>query len=173
MLASPSNIGVSMSEKPKFKDVLKALDAAVGDTLAYFEGIDPSDLPTLLKSFALLKENKEKLSFLEEMISNLYQNLSYEVIPNAFEANGFDSVKLAGKNFILATRVNASIPEDKREAGHEWLINEAKVPELIKSSVNSKQLSSFVTSYFDTHGCWPPEEVMSVHKQTYIQVRKA
>lgn len=162
-----------MSETPKLRDALKALDSAVNDTLAYFEGVDPSDIPTLCKSFALLKDNKEKLSFLEEVISKLYQKLSYEVIPNAFETNGFDSVKLAGKNFILATRVNASIPENKREAGHDWLINQAKVPELIKSSVNSKQLSSFVTSYFDAHGCWPPEDVMSVHKQTYVQVRKA
>lgn len=162
-----------MSETPKLKDALKALDAAVSDTLAYFENIDPSDIPTLLKSFALLKDNKEKLSTLEKIISELYQKLSYEVIPNAFETQGFDSVKLAGRNFILSTRVNASIPEDKREAGYNWLINEAKVPELIRETVNSKQLSSFASNYFEAHGAWPPEEVMNVHKQNYIQVRKA
>ncbi len=161
------------TETLKFKDALKALDKSVSDTLAYFEGLDPSDLPTLLRSFALLKENKEKLSQLESLISDLYQKYSYEVIPNAFEANGFDSIKLAGKNFILSTRVNASIPEDKREFGYKWLTSEAKVPELIKPTVNARQLSSFAQTYFEAHGAWPPEEAMNVHKQNYIQVRKA
>ena len=162
-----------MSNTPKLRETLKTLDAAVTDTLAYFDEIDPSDLPTLLKSFALLKDNKDKLSLLEKLVSEQYQKLSYEVIPNAFEANGFDSVKLAGKNFILSTRVNATIPEDKREFGYAWIADVAKVPELIRETINPKQLSSFVTQYFEANGCWPPEEAMSVHKQPYIQVRKA
>lgn len=162
-----------MSNTPKLKDALKQLDAAVSDTLAYFEGVDPGDIPTLLKSFSLLKDNKEMLSGLEKVISELHQKLSYEVIPNAFETIGFDSVKVGGKNFILSARVNASIPEDKRELGHKWLTEVAKVPELIKPTVNSKQLSSFASMYFEANGCWPPEEVMNVHKQPYIQVRKA
>ena len=162
-----------MSDKPKLKDVLKALDSAVADTLAYFDQLDPSDLPTLLKSFALLKDNKEKLTELEKLTSECYQKLSYEVIPNAFEANGFDSIKLAGKNFILATRVNASIPENQREFGYKWIADVAKVPELIRETVNPKQLSSFATQYFEANGAWPPEEAIKVHKQPYIQVRRA
>ncbi len=162
-----------METKPKLKQVLEALDEAVMDTLAYFDQLDPSDFPTLLKSFALLKDNKEQLTALEEMISKQYQKLSYEVIPNVFETLGMDSTKINGRNFILSTRVNASIPENKSEFGYKWLTEVAKTPELIKQSVNSRALSSFITTYFETHGEWPPEEAITIHKQNYIQVRKA
>jgi len=162
-----------MSTTRPLRDIIKELDGAVGNTLAYFEGLDPSDIPTLLKAFALLKENKEKLSALSDTISDCYQKHSYEVIPNAFEATGFDSIKIGGRNFILSTRINASISEDQREFGYKWLTDVAKVPELIRETVNSRQLSSFASSYFEAHGAWPPEEVMKVHKQPYIQVRKA
>jgi len=157
----------------KLSSVLDDLSESVGDTLSYFDKIDKSELNTLLKSFALLKENNDKLKDLAELISKLYQNLSYEVIPNAMEANGFDSVKLGGKNFIVSTRINASIPEDQREVGYRWLTEVAKTPELIVPRVNAQQLSSFVKTYFETHAEWPPEDAIKVHKQNYIQVRKS
>lgn len=162
-----------MTKPAKFREVLKDLDATVTETLGFFEELDPSDLPTLLKAFAHLKDNRDKLVMLEKLISELYQKLSYETIPNAFEVSGFDSIKLAGRNFILSTRVNASIPEDKREFGYRWITDVAKVPELIRETVNPKQLASFATAYFEANGAWPPEEAMNVHKQPYIQVRKA
>lgn len=160
------------SAKKTLKSILGELDGAVTDMLCYFEQADPSDLPTLLKAFALLKDNKEKLSELEELVSKQYQKLSYEILPNAFETLGFDSVKVGSKSFSVSTRINANIPEDKRDAGHDWIINVAKVPELIKPTVNAKQLSSFIKTYFETHGHWPPEEAITVHMQNYIQVRK-
>lgn len=162
-----------MSKSRGLKEALKELDEAVTATLAFFNDLDPSDLPTLLKAFSQLKDNKDQLSMLEKLISDQYQQLSYEVVPDAFEANGFDSVKLHGRNFILSTRVNASIPEDKREFGYKWITEVAQVPELIRPSVNSRQLSSFAQSFFEINGRWPPEEAMNVHKQPYIQVRKA
>jgi len=162
-----------MADNRKLSQVLDELSEVVGDTLAYFDKLDPSDLTTLLKSFSLLKENNDKLKGLSELIGSLTQNLSYEVIPNAMEANGFDSVKLGGKNFILSTRINASIPEDQRDVGYKWLTEVAKTPELIVPRVNAQQLSSFVKTYFETHAEWPPEEAIRVHKQNYIQVRKA
>ena len=162
-----------MEQAPKLKDALKILDKTVEDVLAYFDQLDPSDLPTLLKSFAQLGENYDKLDILHKTLSKLYDKLSYEVIPNAMESQGFDSVKLGGKNFILSTRVNASIPEDMRKPGFRWLTDVAKVPELIIPRVNPKQLSSFVKSYFETHAEWPPEDAIKVYKQNYIMVRKA
>lgn len=160
------------AKKPTFKQILSDLDGAITDMLCYFEQVDTSDLPTMLKAFALLKDNKEKLSSLEEIVSKQYQKLSYEILPNAFETLGFDSVKVGSRNFSVSTRVNANIPEDKRDVGHKWIIEVAKVPELIKPTVNAKQLSSFVKTYFETHGQWPPEEAINVHMQNYIQVRK-
>lgn len=160
-------------KKVTMRRALADLDEAVNDMLAYFSTIDPSDVPTLLKAFALLRDNKDILTRLEKAVSAQYEKLSYQVIPETFETLGYESIKIDGRNFIISTRVNASIPEDKRAAGLEWLTNEAKIPELIKPTVNSKQLSSFVTAYFNEHGKWPPEEVMTVHKQNYTQIRKA
>jgi len=160
-----------MSEK-KLSEVINDLSECITDVLAHFDKLDRSDLKALLKSFAHLKENNDRLKPLVEMIGKLYQELSYEVIPNAMEAHGFDSVKLDGRNFIVSTRINASIPEDQREFGHKWLTEVANTPELIVPRVNPQQLSSFVKTYFETHAAWPPEEAIKVHKQNYIQVRK-
>lgn len=157
----------------KLNEVLDELSESVGDVLAYFDKLDQSDLQTLLKSFAILKENNDRLKAFSDTIGSLYQNLSYEVIPNAMEAHGFDSVKLNGKNFIVSTRINASIPEDQRIAGYKWITEVAKTPELIVQRVNAQQLSSFVKTYFETHAEWPPEDAIKIHKQNYMQVRKA
>lgn len=160
-------------ESPKINDVLKLLDEAISSTLVFFEELSPSDLPKMLKAFLQLKMIKEKMEFQLEIIAKLYTQYDYEVIPNAFETLGFDSIKTAGRNFILSTRTNASIPEQSRADAHKWLIEEAKIPELIVERVNPKQLSSFVKSYFETNGKYPPEDLIKVHMQNYIQVRRA
>lgn len=160
-------------KKQSFGEVLRLLDDAVRETLVYFDKLDPSDLPTTLKAFLLLRTHKETLDSLSKTIDELYRRYDYEILPEAFETLGFDSVKTAGRNFILSTRVNASIPENLRSAAHKWLTEEAKIPELITERVNPKQLSSFAQSYFYQHGKWPPEELIKIHKQNYIQVRKA
>lgn len=168
-----TDIPAPPQQAKSLKDAIKALDTAVLNTMAYFDQLDNSDIVTLLKSFALLKANKENLSELEKVITSLYQKLSYETIPNVFKTMEVDALKAGGKLFTLSTRVNASIPEDKRELGYSWIKEVAKVPELIKPTVNAKQLSSFVAGYFEANGKWPPEEAMTCHQQDYIQVRKA
>jgi hypothetical protein len=140
--------------------------------MVYFDQVDRSDLTTLLRAFAFLKENNDRLKSLAETMDKLYRELSYEVIPNAMDASGFTSVKCDGKSFTVSTRINASIPEDKRDVGYKWLTEVAKTPELIVPRVNSQQLSSFVKTYFETHAEWPPEEAITIHKQNYIQVRR-
>jgi len=165
--------GIVMSEKLKFKTALEQLSSTITDVMVTFDGIPSTDLPTLLKAFAELRDNKKRLEELLKSITLLYTTLDNKVIPDAFEALGFDSVKSSGRNFILSTRINANITEDKRPAAHKWIEEEAKVPELIQSRINPKQLSSFVAEYFETNGKWPPEDLISVHKQNYIQVRKA
>lgn len=158
-------------KKPGLGDALKQLDKAVTDTLAHFMMLDVSDLPNLLKNFNALKAHKEHLDNLQKLLTQLYQEMSYEKIPQAMEAQGFDSVRVGKRLFSIATRINASIPADMRDAGFKWLTDDAKCPELIVPTVNSKQLSSFVTGYFETHGKWPPEDAVKIHKQTYTQVR--
>ncbi len=162
-----------MTKAPTLKESIKQLDESVTEMLHFFGELDVTDLPTVLKSFALLKENRDKLTLLEKMVSEQYQKLSYEVIPNVFHTFGFDSAKAHGRNFILSTRVNATIPEDKREFGYRWITEEAKIPELIRETVNSQQLSAFARGYFESHAAWPPDEAMSIHQQEYIQIRKA
>lgn len=162
-----------MSESVGLKSAISSLDKAITDTILYFELVPSSDLPKLLKAFAELRDNKKRLEELLKSLTLLYTTLDNKVLPDAFEALGFDSVKSAGKNFILSTRVNANITEDKRADAHKWISEEANVPELIQPRINPKQLSSFAVEYFETNGKWPPENLISIHKQNYIQVRKA
>jgi len=59
-----------------------------------------------------------------------------------------------------------------REAGHKWINEVAKVPELIIPNVNPRSLSAFVKGYFEDNAMWPPEDAIKVHKQRYISIRK-
>lgn len=162
-----------MADKVKLSVALEQLSQALTNTIVFFDDVKPDDLPTLLKAFAELKTHKSRLDELAKSMNLLYATLNNKVIPDAFETLGFDSVKAGGRNFILSTRINANITEDKRAAAHRWLEDEANVPDLIQSRVNPKQLASFVSEYFENNGKWPPEELISVHMQNYIQVRKA
>ena len=162
-----------MSEQPKFSDTLKDLNKAVLATAVLFENMDYANLPVLLKEFEKLHVIRQNLKDQYEVINSIYEKLSYEKIPAAFEANGFDSVKSGGKNFILSVRINASIPQEHKDEAFKWVKDDAKIPELIVPSINPKSLSSFVKSYFEANAMWPPEEAIKVHKQKYTSIRKA
>ena len=161
-----------MSDKVTLTEAMKVLDRAVLDTALFFEKIDYSNLPELLKIFKSIKELNDRLKDNAELINGLYEKLSYEKVPEVLEANGFDSVKAHGRNFIKSVRINASIPAEQKEAAHKWVREVAKVPELIQPNINPKSLSSFVTQYFEANAQWPPEDIIKVHKKNYIAIRK-
>lgn len=163
-----------MSDNPKLKTTLAELDKAVQAASSFVTtSLDRNDIPTMLKAFKEIDEAKKYLAEIEKVLNATHKIMSEQMIPEAFENNGFDSVKAAGRNFIVSTRINASIPEDKRAAGYDWLRNVANVPELIVPTVNSKQLSSFVSSYFEEHATLPPPEAITVHQVKYTSMRKA
>jgi len=135
--------------------------------------LDVNDIPKLLAAYKQLNEIKDVVDEVYKTTHEQHQKLSYEIIPDAFETFKFDSVKAHGRNFVMSVRINASIPEDMRTAGYKWITEELRVPELIKPTVNSKQLSSAVKGYFEANAMWPPEDAIKVHKQRYIAIRKA
>lgn len=161
------------SETTKLSDALKLLDKAVVDTALFFEKLDYSNLPAVLKAFRVIKELNDKLKENAEIINSIYEKMSYEKVPEVLEANGLESAKSDGRNFIKSVRINASIPAEFKEAAHTWIRDVAKVPELIQPNVNPKSLSSFVKQYFEANAQWPPEEIITVHKKPYISIRKA
>lgn len=154
------------------KESISLLDEAVQNTQDYFSKVDVNDLPTLLRSFKMLHENKDMLDALQKQLDAIHRNLSYNIIPTAFADHGVDSMKLSGRNFIVSTRLNASIPLDHKEDAHKWL-SENGMGQLIQPNVNSKTLSSAVSQYFEEFAKFPPEDCFSIHRQPYTQVRKA
>lgn len=157
-------------EQPDLLTPIIALNEQIKQTLIFFEQLDPSDLTKLLLAFGKLRDAKGLITGMSETIDSLYKKYDYEVVPNVLEANEIDSISVGGKLFSLATRVNASIPENKREVGNKWL-QDVGASALIKPTVNPRQLSSFVKDYFNENGKWPPDDAVTVHKQTYVQVR--
>lgn len=160
-----------MGETKTFKDALKDLDAAIMNTLQHFDKLDSTNLPELLRSFKLLNENSGMLDDLKKIVDALYDKLSYETIPDAMDAQGVDSIALAGRIFFLSGRLNASIPKENIDQAHAWL-EEHNLGALIKPTVNSKTLSAAVTEYFKLNGKYPPEEVIKIHNQRYTAIRK-
>lgn len=162
-----------MTDKPStLHSAINDLQKAVERTVAYFEQLDVTNVPVLLEAFRTIHENAELLDALNTIISGIKRKTSYETIPSVFESMGIDSIKSKGRNFIVGTRLNASIPLDKRELGFKWL-RENGYESLIAPTVNPKSLSSAVAQYIESTAKEPPEEAMTVYKQTYTQIRKA
>lgn len=159
--------------KVKISEAITILDDSVKDTLVFFEKLDPNNISLMLKAFYGLGVSYDRLKNLTTLLGEIYDKYSYEIIPGVFEANEIDSLKTAGFNFILSTRLDASIPENMRDAGHKWIIEELKIPELIVQRTNPKQLSAAVKAYFEANAKLPPENAVKVSQRKYIQVRKA
>jgi len=163
-----------LAKKKKLTEVLPDLEDAVSETSLYLESLDKSDLPLTLRAFGQLQGAKNRLEASYEMIKKMYDNLSYEVIPDLFEANGCASFKSDdGKNFVMNVRLDASIPREKRDAGFEWVRNVAKAPELIQEQVNPRSLSSVVKQMLEENGTLPPDDAVTVSQKRYMSIRKA
>jgi len=160
------------TEEVKLSQAVQLLSNSVNDTLAFFDKLDYSNLTRTLTAFGQLRDQKDKLESLVKLISGLYESLDKEKLPDVLNSLKIERIAVNGKLFSVAERLNASIPENKREFGHRWL-TDAGAPDLILPRVNSKSLGSFVKTYFQEHGKMPPEEAMTIHLQSYIQVRKA
>lgn len=136
------------------------------------ENLDQSEIVSLLKFYRSLSENIDKIEGIAKQLNTIYSTLSNETIPNVFEANGIDSMKIDGKNFILTGRLFASIPSNMKEKGFAWLREEAKFPDIIQESVNSISLSSFIANYFELNGKYPPEDAIKIYNKKSISIRK-
>lgn len=162
-----------MTDKnPTLKETLEQLELAVRAVSLHFNDADKMTLQELLKSFKLLKEGKDTLDSLQEVITQIYQKISYETLPTMFENMDMDSIKLGGKNYILSTRLNASIPLELRDKGFAWL-KEHKLDSLIQPGVNSKTLSSAIKTYFEASAILPPQDAIKTYNQRFISIRKA
>lgn len=160
-----------MQQNLTLKEALEQLETAVKGVSLHFNDADKMQLQDLLNSFKLLKEGKDTLDELQEIVSAVYQKLSYETIPTMFENMDMDSIKLSGRNFILSSRLNASIPLENKEKGFAWL-KEHKLDSLIQPNVNSKSLSSAIKLYFEGSAIMPPQDAIKTHLQKYISIRK-
>jgi hypothetical protein len=151
-------------------DILVELSSAIFNAELFFSTVNKDDVTLLLTAFSQLNDRKKLLDKLNTQLSALYQELSYNVIPEVLEAKGIDGIKVAGKNFIPSVRMNASIPADKKEVAHQWLRDNG-FGELIQPNINPKTLSSAISNHFEETATLPPEETMTIHQQRYIQIR--
>ena len=159
-------------KKSSVRECYAALTIAVEEAIANVEGIDPNSINTLLKAFREIATFKEDLESLLKVVNHMHTKLASETIPDSFETNEIDSVKVGGYNFILGTRMYASIPEAKKEEGFAWL-REHGLDALIKPNVNPQSLTSAVKSYVEEHGEMPPDTAITTHMKRNISVRKA
>ena len=152
-------------------EALKHLKAAVSNAHNVVLGVDQNDLNTLLKAFKLIANHKKEIDDIADNIGTLHKKLQTETVPQALEALGFDSVKLGGYNYILSARLFANIPVDRKDEGFEWL-HSVGLENLIVPTVNPKSLSSAIKAFEEDKGESPPD-CITVHRQKYVQVRKA
>lgn len=161
--------------KKQYEKTAKDLREITTKTALFFNEdmkLHKGNISSLVNAFRVLGEFEEQVSQMQKVLKSIYNEYSYEIIPDVLETLELDSVKSNGRLFTKGVRRNASIPEDQKEKGFEWL-RENGLGALIKEGVNSQALSAAVRSYIDEYGKKPPEECIKVHDQRYISVRKS
>lgn len=156
---------------PTLKEAIDDLTKALVNANSILNGLDKGNLPELLKGFKTLTEEKNRLDDLVKIVNDIHSNFSHKVLPEAFRTLGVDSIKTAGRNFILNTKMRANITKEQQEAGFAWLRANG-YEDLIRPSVNANSLSSVVNGFFEEHAKLPPEEAISIFTQEYISMRK-
>lgn len=164
---------MSDDKTSNLREAIHALEIAAAKAGLVVAELDPTELSKVLTAFGALHDAKRQIDQVHEYVSGLHRRLSEEIIPDALENAGIESLVVGGKRFGVSTRINASIPAAKRDIGFRWLREVAKCGDIINESVNAKQLSSFIEGYFEEHAELPPEEAITVHMQRYTTVRKA
>lgn len=160
-----------MGDKVKLGDAIKVLTEAASNVAIHFDKLDPADLPLLLRSFKELDDAKDQLEMLMKIIGAIHRKCSEETIPEQFESMEMDSVKIAGRNFIVSGKIRASIPADKTEKGFAWL-KENGYDALIKEGVNAQSLSSAMSDLFKEKAIMPPSDAISMYVHKYTSMRK-
>jgi len=166
------------NDTPKsLKEAIISLELSGANASMVIANLDPTDWTKILVAFGALHDAKKQIEAVQTFINGIYRKLSEETVPDALEAAGIDSINdsvvIGGKRFSVSTRINASIPAAKKDAGFDWLRNVAKCGDIINESVNARQLSSFIENYFEEHAELPPEEAITVHLQKFTSIRKA
>lgn len=154
------------------KEALNQLEIAVTGVALHFEPANKMILQDLLKSFKTLKEGRDRLKDLVEVIEGIYQKTSTETLPNMFEEIDLESIKLSGSNFILNASLYANIPAGQEQQGFNWLKDNG-LESLIQSKVNAKTLSSAVKQLFEASAVMPPQEAIKTYFKKHISIRKA
>lgn len=154
-----------------FNEALVKLNKAIEETLDCVMLLKQDDLDNHLAEFRKLSEADSKVEQASKLLKGLKNKLSYEVIPKIMEERKIDSIRYDGRLFINSVRLNVSIPEEMQEKGYGWLRDQG-LGSIIKESANVKTLSSVVGDYIQETGITPPDDVMKIHRQNYIQIRK-
>lgn len=157
----------------ELKNALIELNKATQQIIQTFAELERSDnIVEVCQAFKELSEQLSNLEIYQKELNLIYDKFSGTIIPDLFESNKIDSIKLSGRNFILSTRPFFSIPQDKEEKGFAYL-KEIGLESLIKPKVNGNSLSSAISEIMREKGIMPPEDCVSVHIKKYISMRKA
>lgn len=151
--------------------ILKELAQGLADLNTAVSDIPRSDLPSLCKAYKVVYELHDALERNMKLITALKEEMSYDILPTAFERQEMDSAKMHGRNFIVAARLYASIPADRREMAHQWLIARG-YGDAIVPTINSQTLSTIIKTHIEEKAEEPPEKDIKVHKKKYIRMVK-
>ncbi len=157
------------------KDLLSLaadLNRSIAQIAAHLAEIDSNDLEAHLDIFRIVYESESYIGNANKILGEMKRTLSYEVIPGIMEDKEISSIKFKGKNFVVGSRMDASIPLHMQTKGYEWL-KSVGLDGVIKETANPKALSSVLGQYITETGITPPEDCVKIHYQDYIIMRKA
>lgn len=157
----------------ELKEAIRVLRKAASNVVLKAEQLKVStNIVEVCDFYKLIHESNELLNEQMELIAGTKKDLSYEILPGLFEANQIDSIKVKGKNIIHVASIHASLPEEQRLKGLNWLRSNG-YGMVIKEGVNAQTLTAAVKSYIKEKGEMPPKEIFSVHMRGHITMRKA
>lgn len=88
------------------------------------------------------------------------------------ESENIQGIKVNGKNVFRSTRIWASVPQDKFDAGLEWL-NENGFEYIPKTTINTQTLSAAMKEYIEKEGQAAVPDCIKITPKNHLSIRKA
>lgn len=119
----------------------------------------------LAEIFIVVKAANEIIEENRKVIGGLFQKMSYETIPEAFERDKIKTLTTES-GYRLTVSVRFSVSMLDKEAGIGWLRKNG-MEAIVQETVNSQTLSAAIREKVEKYNLDPPDDIFKVSTAPY------
>jgi hypothetical protein len=130
---------------------------------------DKQELQDALKVYRMVRNFHDDLADCMKELKKHYDFFRSEQLPDRFQAEKVDSIKVDGTSFASTAREYTSINPAHKVEAFDWL-RQHNLGELIVENVNTQSLSSAMREFKEEQGIDPDDELFNTYSKRNIRV---